>query len=323
MMRVVNVDEAILRELDIDTRAVFMGAAETNKQEIREDGYTDIWGVERIKHESWYYFDQEKFPLAGDISVTDIVNYPWPDPDDPGFIRGLAERVGWIRKNTDCAAILSLPAPFIHITQYLRGYEDWFCDFALNPAVLEALFDAVLEITLEVAKHELQAVGDEVDIVICADDLGTQTGLQMSREMYLKYVKPRHEKYFRQIHELSPAKLLFHSCGSVAAIIDDLIGIGVDILNPVQTTATGMEPEILKRKYKGKLAFWGAMDTQKILPLGTVDDVEKMVEDMVEKLGEGGGYVLSSCHNLQPDVPVENILAMFNHAREYTPSYLK
>jgi uroporphyrinogen decarboxylase len=324
MMRVVEVDEKLLQTLDIDTRAVFPGAPTQGRaKELGPDSYQDDWGVIRIHPEGSYYYDQREFPLSGEIPVSAIAHYPWPDPDDPGLIRGLKGRVQWIRENTDCAAILTLPAPFVHLSQYLRGYEDWFMDFILNPRRLEALFDAVLEVTLQMARNELQEVGKDVDIVICADDLGAQTGLQISREHYVKYIKPRHEKFFRQIHELSPAKLLFHSCGSVAGIIDDLIEIGVDILNPVQPAAAGMNPVALRKKYRGRIAFWGGPDPQYTLPRGTVAEVKKVVEDLVEGMSEGGGFVLSSCHNIQPDVPLENILALFQHAREYVPSYAR
>jgi uroporphyrinogen decarboxylase len=324
MMRVVEINERILKALDIDTRAVFPGAPTRGLgKELGPRHYCDAWGVERVHPEGSYYYDQRNFPLSGEISISDITNYPWPDPDDTGLIKGLKERVRWIRENTDCAAILTLPAPFVHISQYLRGFEDWFCDFVLHPKRLEVLFDAVLELTLQIAKNELREVGQEVDIVICADDLGTQQGLQISHDHYLKYVKSRHERFFKQVHDLSPAKLLLHTCGSVASIIEDLIETGVDILNPVQPTATGMDPSELRKKFKGRIAFWGATNTQEILPEGNVHDVKQMVEKLIEELGEGGGFVLSSCHNIQPDVPLDNILAMFRHAREYVPSFAK
>lgn len=323
MMRVVKVDERVLKALDIDTRAVWPGSTTKGGEDLGPRRYKDAWGVERIHPDGSYYFDQTSFPLSGEITMSDLANYPWPDPDDPGLIRGLKEQIQRIRETTDCAAILTIPAPFVHITQYLRGFEDWYCDFVLNTKVLEALFDAVLEITMEIAKNELLEVGQEVDIVICADDLGAQQGTQISKEDYRKYVKPRHEKYYRQVHDLSPAKLLFHTCGSVSTIIEDLIEIGVDILNPVQITAANMDPVELKRKYGERITFWGAMDNHTILPRGSVSDVKRMVEERIEQMGEGGGYVLSSCHNIQPDVPVENIIAMFRHAREYIPSFAK
>ena len=324
MMRVVEVDERILKVLDIDTRAVFTGTPSGGLScELGPSHYRDFWGVERIQPEGSYYYDLLKSPLSGEITLSEVMNYPWPDPGDPGPLQGLRERVEWIRGHTDCAAVLAVPPPFVHISQYLRGFEDWYCDFAIHPKRLEALFDAVLEITLQMAKYELEAVGREVDIVICGDDLGTQRSLQVSRDHYLRYIKPRHEKYFRQIHDLCPGKILFHTCGSVASIIEDLIEIGVDILNPVQPTAAGMDPVALKKKYRGRMVFWGGTDNQSIFPRGTVQEVRKMVEDLIEQMGEGGGFVFSACHNIQPDVPLENVLALFQHAREYVPSYSK
>jgi len=324
MMRVVQVDERILRALDIDTRGVFPGKPiKGGEQELGPGRYRDPWGVERVHPEHSYYYDQISFPLSGEITISDISNYPWPDPDDPGLVQGLKERLKWIRENTDCAAILSLPAPCVHTSQYLRGFEEWFCDFVLNPRILEALLDAVLEVTLQIAKNQLKEVGQEVDVIIFADDLGAQDGLQISHDHFLKYVKPRLEKYLGEIHDLSPAKVLFHSCGSVASIIEDLIEIGIDVLNPVQVTAADMNPAELKEKYRGRMAFWGGMDSQKILPRGSVKEVKKAVEELIEQMGEGGGLVLSSVHNIQPDVPLDNILAMFQHAREYVPSFAK
>lgn len=323
MTRIVDVDERILQAFDVDVRGVFLGAPVIEDDQPGPRSYRDSWGVERIKPEHSFYYDQRAFPLAGDISVADVARYPWPDPDDPALLDGVRQRVQWIREHTDCAVVLRIPAPFVHVSQYLRGFEDWYCDLATNAAVLEAIFDAVLEVTMQMTQTVLKAVGQEVDVMVCGDDLGGQRRLQMRREQYLQFIKPRHAKFFRQLHDLSPATFLFHSCGSVVSILDDLLEIGVDALNPVQVAAGGMDPAALKRKYRGRLAFWGAIDTQHVLPHGSVDDVKKEVETRIEQLGEGGGYVLSAVHNLQPDVPVENIVAMFEHARAYTPSFAK
>ena len=119
------------------------------------------------------------------------------------------------------------------------------------------------------------------------------------------------------MHEKSKAKVHYHTCGTVVSIIDDLIEIGVDILNPVQVSAKGMDPAYLKKTYGDRLSFWGGIDTQKILPYGNVKDVEAEVERMIEIMGKDGGYILGAVHNIQPDVPVENVLALFKHAREY------
>ncbi|MDI6755822.1 MAG: uroporphyrinogen decarboxylase family protein [Thermodesulfobacteriota bacterium] len=322
MMQTVNVEERVLRALDIDTRGLFPGAPDKSvAAELGLNQYRDAWGCVRVKPPGSYYYDQINFPLQGDISLSDIVNYPWPDPDDPGWIRHLRGRLNWIRQNTDCAAVLAVPAPFVHMSQYLRGFQDWYMDFILNPNLLDALFNAVLEVNTHICKNILKEVGQEVDIILTADDLGTQNGLQVSYAHYRNHIHPRLEKYFRLIHDLTPAKILLHSCGSLAAIIEDLIQIGVDILNPIQVSAAGMDPAVLKQRYGDRLAFWGAINSQHILPFGGVEDVKREVETRVEQLGKGGGYVLGAVHNIQPDVPVENILAMYQHAREYVPSF--
>ena len=324
MMRIVDVDEQIQRALHIDTRGAFPGVpVKSQHLELGPAAYRDMWGVERVQPEGSYYYDLRRSPLAGEISAAQILAYPWPDPDDAGFVAGLGERIHWIREQTDCPVILNVSSAFVHISQYLRGFEDWFCDFVLDARRLELLFDAVLDVTLQITQNQLRAVGKDVDIVFCSDDLGTQTGLQVSHEHYLRYIKPRHRRFFRAVHDLTPAKLIFHSCGSVASILDDLIEIGVDGLNPVQPTAAGMDPAELKRRYRGRLAFWGGTENQCILPRGSAADVKRMVGELIEAMGEGGGYVFSSCHNLQPDVPQENLLAMFDHARSYVPSYAR
>ena len=322
LMRAVMMDERVLQKLDIDTRAVLTGGPVKGDEELGPDTYRDFWGVERIKPEHSYYYDLKKSPLSGEITISDVVNYSWPDPDDTGFTQHLKPRVKWLRDHTDCAVILSLPPPFIHPSQFLRGFEDWYCDFALNSKRMETLFDAILDVTLQISKNALEAVGRGVDIVCVAEDIGAQYGLPISHDHYVTYVKPRHGKYMRQIRDLSPAKLLYHSCGSIVSIIDDLVEMGVQVLNPIQVTATGMNPAELKKKYGDRLAFWGGIDVQHLLPHGTVQDVKAGVETLIEQLGEGGGYVLSATHNIQPDIPLDNMLAMFEHARAYKPSYV-
>jgi uroporphyrinogen decarboxylase len=324
MMRIAEVEEAVLRAMEIDTRGVNPGPAAVGLfADLSARGYRDMWGVERVWPEGSYYYDLKVSPLSGEISVSDILKHAWPDPDKPQFTLGLSERVRWLRQNTECAVVLNVSSAFVHISQYLRGFEDWFCDFVVDAKRLEVLFDTVLDVTLQITKNQLRAVGQDVDIIFCSDDLGTQGALQMSHEHYVKYIKPRHKKFFRAVHDLSPAKLVFHSCGSVASIIEDLIEIGVEGLNPVQPTATGMNPVELKRKYGGRLAFWGGTENQRILPRGSVQEVQRMVEELIDAMGEGGGFVFSSCHNIQPDVPLENVLAMFECARRYVPSYAR
>jgi uroporphyrinogen decarboxylase len=137
----------------------------------------------------------------------------------------------------------------------------------------------------------------------------------MSREHYLRHIKPRHAKFFRRVRELSPARLMFHSCGSIASILPDLVETGVQIINPVQVTAAGMDPALLKREFGRDLVFWGGTDSQKTLPFGSEAEVRAMVRSLVDTLAPG--FVFANCHNIQPDVPLENVLAMFDEARNH------
>ena len=318
MMRVVHVDERILEALDVDARGVFPGGPPNVI--LSEDRYRDEWGVERVRPPGSYYYDELKFPLAGEITMNDIVRYPWPDPHHPARTQGLKQRTQEIHQ-AGYAAVLNVPSAFVHKSQYLRGFEDWFMDLAGDHRLLEALFDAIMEVTLPICEDLLREVGSEVDVLLASDDLGMQRGLMISPAVYREVIKPRQKRYFQLLHDLSPAKILFHTCGSVVDILDDLVEIGVDALHPVQVSARGMEPAELKRKWGDRLAFWGAIDTHHTLCRGSVSDVEAEVEQRIEELGRGGGYVLGAVHNIQPDVPAENILAMYRHARTYLPSF--
>lgn len=322
MTRAATVDEAVLQALGIDTRAIVIGSPRRSvAAELGPREYRDLWGVERVHPEGGYYYDQRRAPLEGSITVADVRRHTWPDPEDPGLLEGMAARLAWIRTHTEAAAILTLPAPFVHLSQFIRGFQDWYTDFILGTDVLEALFDAVLDITIRIAERELEAFGRDVDVVRCGDDLGGQNGLQVGREHYLRYIKPRHAKFFRRVRELTPAKLMFHSCGSIVDILPDLIETGVQIINPVQVTARGMDPAFLKREFGRDLVFWGGTDSQKTLPFGTAEEVRAMVARLIDTFGPGGGFVFSSCHNIQPDVPLENVLAMFAQAREHVPAW--
>jgi uroporphyrinogen decarboxylase len=149
------------------------------------------------------------------------------------------------------------------------------------------------------------------------DDVAQQSGLWMSPRAYRTYIKPRHAEIIRWIKARSPAKIIHHCCGGCADILDDLVEIGVDILNPTQTTAKGMEPYKLKRRFGDRLAFWGGIDVTHLLPNGSVADVEREVKRHLDALAPGGGYVFAPSHIILPDCKPENVLAMYKTALEY------
>jgi uroporphyrinogen decarboxylase len=317
MMQVVVVDDDVLRALDVDTRGVFLGPPdESLDRNLDPETWRDEWGVTRRKPAGAVWYDLQTSPLAGDIGIGDIARYPWPNPDDPGRYRGLRDRVAALHEGTDYAVVLGLPSACVHVSQYLRGFEDWYMDAAADQKLLGALLDAVLEVNLAVVTKALDLAGDRVDVVATSDDLGTQGGLQVSPPTFRKVIKPRLARFFEAIHARTKAPVYFHTCGSVYDIIPDLIEIGVDALNPVQVAAANMEPERLKREFGARLSFWGAVDTQRVMPFGTADEVAAEVGRRVRELGPGGGYVVSAIHNLQGEVPPENVCRLFRAARE-------
>ncbi|OGO20414.1 MAG: hypothetical protein A2Z14_16435 [Chloroflexi bacterium RBG_16_48_8] len=317
-MQVAVIDERILRYFDIDTRRLPLGNRDKSiERDLDEFTYIDQWGVIRTKPPGTDYYELKESPLTGEISLSDIMHHNWPDPLDLGITRGLRERALELRQTTDFAIVVTVPSGFIHYTQFIRGFWDWYLDCASDHRLFEALADAVLDINIALVWEIMREVGDLIDVVVTADDIGEQRGTIVSPSTYLKLIKPRQKRYFDEIHDLTDAKLLFHTCGSVFDILMDLIEIGVDVLNPVQVSANKMDTTTLKSMAGDQLAFWGAIDTQKVLPYGSSEDVQLEVIRRIVDLGERGGYVLSSVHNIQPEVPPENVCAMFEAGRQF------
>lgn len=319
MMQPVFVDDRILKALDVDTRGIFPGTPDkTPDVEIDDITYRDEWGVVRAKPAGSYWYDLKESVLSGEISVHDIARHPWPDPEDPGRFRGVREQaLEWKRKG-DYALVLNLSVGTVHVSQYLRGFQDWYMDMAADQNLIGALMDAITDVTVVMARRMMEEVGDLADVIMTGDDLGTQGGPQVHPETYRKVIKPRHARFYRQVQEMCPhAKIFLHTCGSVYLLLPDLVDIGVQVLNPVQVAARDMDPVKLKKEFGERLSFWGAIDTQQVLPNGTPEDVKAEVETRIDQMGKAGGYVVCGVHNLQPDVPLENVLAMYHHTRKY------
>lgn len=316
-MQVCFIDEQILHALSVDTRFVSYNPPElecNQSIELGEGLYRDPWGIEWIRPASSFYYDLYKPPLAGQITVQDILNHRWPEPYDPGFTRGLRQRVQAMRAESDCALVLNLSLWVLQCSQNVRGYEDWYVDLAAEPRLIQCIADCLTESMLGPLEMVTDEVGDLVDVISVSDDIGHQDRLAMSAETYRRVFKPRHARMMEAIKSRSRAPVMWHTCGSVYDVLEDLIEIGVDSLNPVQTTAKRMEPERLKKDFGDRLSFWGGIDTMRVLNHGTPEDVRREVRNKIAILARGGGYVLSAIHNVQPDVPVENLLTMVEAA---------
>jgi len=305
-------DERILRRFGVDFRRVALrpsSAAATAWPSDSDDTYTDEWGMRRQRTE--LYWEIMEHPLA-DATVEDLRHYPWPDPHDPRRVAGLAEEARRLYEETDYALVADfLGGGIFEQALWMRGFERFMMDLLGNEPFATALLDILLELYIEFYDVYLEAVGPYVQIVALGDDLGMQTGPLISPQLYRRLIKPRHKELYDFIHSRTEAKIMHHTCGSVFPFVQDLIDVGVDILNPIQISARGMDPVALKREFGEQLVFHGGIDVQQILPFATPERVREEVKRIVAILGRGGGYILAPSHNIQADVPPENVLAMY------------
>jgi uroporphyrinogen decarboxylase len=310
---IADVEDPILERYGIDTRSLPLLGNSRPTARLPDGGYEDEWGVIRTQASPESHFMDTGNPLAGERTLEDLERFPWPDPEDPGYTNGLAEAATDLRRRTDCALILTLPVGPLHLSQWLRGFATWMMDVAANREFLQAMLDRVVDIWIRIAGRMLDAVGDDVDIVFFGDDVAFQQGPLVRRHDYETLIKPHHDRIFG-LMKTYPVKILYHSCGSVISMMEDFIELGVDALNPLQVSAADMDPARLKRDYGDRIAFWGGIDTQQVLSRGSAADVRREVRERITALAPGGGYVLCAVHNIQADVPPENINAMYEEA---------
>ncbi|MGB9642538.1 MAG: uroporphyrinogen decarboxylase family protein [Candidatus Ratteibacteria bacterium] len=270
-----------------------------------------------------WYFEVVDFPLANAQSIRDIEskkdifeNFDWPFFVDE-TIEEIGKKAQHLYQTTDYALMGNFAVHVFMGAQLLRGFEQFMLDLVLHPEIAECIFDNLVNAYTERFKKYKKYVCDYVQIVNVNDDLGTQQGLQISPILYRKLVKPYQKKLYQFIKE-SDVFLFLHSDGSIYDIIPDLIEIGVDIINPVQFTAEHMQLEKLKREFGKYITFWGGgCDTQHILPYAEPDEVKSHVQQCIKILSEGSGFVFCQIHNIQPDVPTENVMAMYEAVKEF------
>lgn len=319
LSQVVCPDEEILERFHVDLRMLAPGASSFRGAlaGTGDGSITTEWGFTYSRPEGGHYYISEPTFKDNPPSMAALDNFNWPDPTDPKRVEGLGEAAEKLHRETDYAVALYFPGRVLSLGQFMRGFGPWLEDLLVNQKFAGALMDRGLEIQLEIGGRVLEAVGDNVDIIYVADDLGGQTGPLMSPDLYRKMIKPRQRKLFDFMRSHSDAKIMVHSCGSVHAFIGDLVDMGVDAVNPVQISAKDMEPGKLKREFGDKICFWGGIDTHRVLPFGSPREVRDEVKRVIEELGPGGGYICSSVHNIQKEVPPENICAMLEAALEY------
>ncbi len=320
MQQIVIVEEPVYKALDIDFRHVWPGLVCAPVKTFPDGSYIDAWGIKRVKAGYYYDMTPDGHPLKG-LTPEQIDEFPWPDPHEAAeeAIPILEKRAKYYHEKTDYAVVLDTMAGFFELSWYMRSFEEFFLDLRRRPEIACKIMDRIVDFQLKYHEEVLSAVGDYIDVATMGDDLAMQNGPLISLEMYRKYVKPRQKKIAETIKTKAPhVKIFYHTCGSARYYFDDLAEIGVDIVNPVQVSARDMgDTRELKERYGDKLVFWGAIDTQRVLPFGSVKDVEEEVKRRIKDLAPGGGYVLCAVHNIQPGVPPENIVAMYRAARKH------
>lgn len=318
-------DDDVLEQFGVDTRGLWPISNHNYDFRDEDDGiylsHVDDWGLGyRFSKSNGLWYDLYQNPMQGKTLTAELIDgHTWPDTGRSDRIAGLREQAIQYREAGYPVVLKSICAGLLEMAIRLRGMEDCLIDLLADEQNAGRLLDKVLEMKLNYWQTALNELHDVVDVLAEGDDFGTQTSQLISVDTFRKVIKPRQEKLISFMKQKAPdAFVFFHSCGSVRELLGDFIEMGIDILNPVHITAAGMEPVQLKKDFGNAIAFWGGgVDTQDTLPHGTPEKVREEVKRNVEALMPDGGYVFNTVHNIQSDVPPENIVAMYEALQEY------
>lgn len=326
IQQIIVPDERILEEVKADVRGVFpLTSHNWNVYDKLKDygdyfEYYDEWGFTHHFPKNGYWFSLVKNPMADvDFSEEGIIeSYSWPNASDENRFVGLHQKAMEYQKMDKTVFTKGFCAGLFEMHQRVRGMENAMMDSFLFPENSDKLIGKLADLKIEFWDALLDEVGDAVDIVGEGDDYGTQQSQLIAPDHFRTYYKPHFERVLNFIKQKNPSlKIMFHSCGNVRDLIPDFIEMGIDILNPVHVNATGMEPVQLKKDFGKDIVFWGGgVDTQHILPNGTPEEVKDDVKKNMDALAPGGGFVFSTVHNIQAEVPPENIMAMLEALNE-------
>jgi uroporphyrinogen decarboxylase len=318
-----RIDEATMQRLHGDARGVLdrfpQKIEECNRTREPHSACLDDWGMGQTEIEPGVWFPGYH-PLADATKIEDLENYQgWPEMDDPYRVEQAAADAQRLDQDNRFAILATpwLMFPFERAFG-LQGMDKFLMNMAMYPDFAEAMLKKNLELCKQHTGHFLEATGEYIDMIKIGDDLGSQDRLMISPKMYRKMLKPIHADLIQFIKERTKAKVFFHTDGDVFDLIGDFIEIGVDILNPIQTSAGKMaDLRGLKDQFGKQIVFCGAVDTQHILPHGTPEEVRQEMKRVINILGEGGGYMVASVHTVMNEVPPENILAMVDATLEF------
>lgn len=307
------------------------------KPELQPDGsYVtyDTDGTTKLAHMpvGATFFDQTYFPYLdgfpenyddldaemGRILWARYAHSPWDHASDADFWPKLREKALWLRENTDKALMIVCGCNLFEWGTFLRRMDNFLMDLLCEPEQVEKLLDALMQRHLATLEKVCHYLGDVVDIIRFGDDLGMTTGPFMAPETYAELFQPRHKILCDYVKEHSSMHTFIHSCGSISLLLPGLIDAGIEVINPVQTNCANMSPDFLKKEFGEKVAFWGGgIETVGTLNVGTPEQIREQVLERMEIFSKGGGFVFNTVHNILPDVPPQNIVAMYNAVKEY------
>ncbi len=318
-----KIDEATMIRLHSDVRGVRDAhpAKTLRRNQARKPGspFIDSWGSGQKEIEPGEWFPGVH-PLTEVETIPEIEEYPgWPDMSDPTRIAHVKEEAKTLADQNEYA-ILATPWLLFPLERAfaMQGMDTFLRNLAARPDFATAMLKKISEVCKALMGPFLDTLGENVDMIKIGDDLGTQQSLLMSPNMYREILKPIHADYIQFIKTRTKANIFFHTDGDIFPLIDDFIEIGVDILNPIQTSAGKMaDLSGLKKRFGKNIIFCGGIDTHRILPSGTTEEVREEVKRVMQLLGEGGGYLVASVHTIMNDVPPENVLAMVDAVEEF------
>ena len=305
-------DEDILEALGIDIRQ-FQPEYRGRTKTLPDGSYIDRMGTHRkkVRNEFCVYEEYASSPLGYVDAISDFERYVWPDIEDYDFAC-LPEKIGGANRNY---FIKLETGGLFELAWALRGYERFMLDMVEAPEIAHFIMGKITDFYCEYVRRAMRYAGDKYDMVYTYDDMAGQNTLLISKRMWSEFIRPYHVKLNKVIRGECGKIVMYHSCGAVYDLIPELLELPIDVLNPLQPSARGMDFKRIKQEYGKRLCFHGGIDIQHVLPHGGREDVEKAVRDAISVLGENGGYILTSAHYIQADTPVENIVAMFECAR--------
>jgi uroporphyrinogen decarboxylase len=318
-----EIDEETMRRLRSDVRGVLdlepEAVRKRNRARDPHSDYVDSWGSGQteISEDDWF---PSVHPLPDARTTDDLDSYKdWPDMGDPTRIAHVRDHARQLAEENQYAILATPWLLFPFERAYaMQGMETFLLNMARDPDFARALMEKIAVYCKQLMGRFLKELGDNVDIIKIGDDLGTQETLMISPKMYRELLKPIHADFISYIKARTNAKILFHSDGDVAPLIDDFVEIGVDILNPIQTSAGSMSDlPSLKKRHGNNIVFCGGIDTHRVLPYGSPAEVRQEVKRVIDILGPGGGCMIGAVHTVMNDVPPENVLAMVDAVEEF------